>query len=477
MPPGSQNVINGERGAVSVVQSGEAGLHQMRANARKAFARLSALFGDGSDQSIARRMAGTAFLIRVISAAVIFISQVLLARWMGRFEFGVYVYVWTWVLLLGGLVPLGIPSAAQRFIPEYLGRGELDRLRGFLLGSRWLAFGLGSAAALIGVLLVFTFGRHLESYYLVPLVLACICLPIYAVGDTQDGIARSFNWIDLALGPAYLARPVLILLFMVAAHALGAPLTATAAMIAATVATWLLTFLQLVLLERRLKPEIAPGPRVYESRVWFRTALPIFMVGGFYFLLTYTDILVLEAFYGPNEVAVYYAATKTLSLVAFVYFSVSAATAHRFSEYHVAGAREKLEAFLGNAIQWTFWPSLVATLGLLVVGKPVLSLFGAGFDQGYPLMFVLAVGLLARAAIGPVERLLNMVGEQRACAAVYAAAFATNLGLCLLLVKPLGTLGAAIATSSAMVVESSLLFIVTKRRLGLHVFIWRPRRA
>ena len=108
------------------------------------------------------------------------------------------------------------------------------------------------------------------------------------------------------------------------------------------------------------------------------------MVEGFYFLLTYTDILVLEAFSGPSEVAVYYAATKTLALVAFVYFSVSAATAHRFSEYHVAGAREKLETFLANAIQWTFWPSLVATLALLAVGKPVLALFGEGFEQGYP---------------------------------------------------------------------------------------------
>ena len=31
-------------------------------------------------------------------------------------------------------------------------------------------------------------------------------------------------------------------------------------------------------------------------------------------------------------------------------------------------------------------------------------------------MFILAAGLLARAAVGPVERLLNMLGEQRACA-------------------------------------------------------------
>ena len=36
-------------------------------------------------------------------------------------------------------------------------------------------------------------------------------------------------------------------------------------------------------------------------------------------------------------------------------------------------------------------------------------------------MLILAVGLMARASLGPVERLLNMLGEQRACAPVYAA--------------------------------------------------------
>jgi len=458
---------------VSVVDQGEPVSRNWRAQARRVSARLVALFSDGSDHSIARRAAGTAFLIRVASAAVIYISQILLARWMGRFDFGIYVYVWTWVLLLGATVPLGLPTAAQRFIPQYRALGEFDRLRGFLRASRWISFALGTVAAAIGALLVYQLGHYFESYYLLPLLFACVALPIFAVSCALDGIARSYDWIDLALGPGYLARPILILAFMAVAHFLGAPATATAAMLSALAALWVSTLLQFVLLQRRLKSEVPFGPRTYETGVWFRTALPIFMVEGFYFLLTYTDILVLERFVEPDAVAVYYAATKTLSLVAFVYFSVSAATAHRFSEYHVAGAREKLESFLIKSIRWTFWPSLVVTLGLLAVGKPILSLFGAGFAQGYPLMFVLAVGLLARAAVGPVERLLNMVGEQRACASVYGAAFATNLVLCLLLARSYGPLGAAIATSTAMLVESTLLFVVTKRRLGLHVFVWR----
>jgi O-antigen/teichoic acid export membrane protein len=54
---------------------------------------------------------------------------------------------------------------------------------------------------------------------------------------------------------------------------------------------------------------------------------------------------------------------------------------------------------------------------------------------------------------------------------IYACAFATNLALCLVLIPRFGVTGAAAATATATVVEATLLFVVTRRRLGLHVFV------
>ena len=99
-------------------------------------------------------------------------------------------------------------------------------------------------------------------------------------------------------------------------------------------------------------------------------------------------------------------------------------------------------------------------------------LFGPGFADGYHLIVIMSVGLVARSAVGPAERLLNMIGQQKICAAIYGCAFAVNLVLCLVLIPHFGLTGAAIATPTAVLVESALLFAVTKRRLGLHVFIW-----
>jgi len=79
--------------------------------------------------------------------------------------------------------------------------------------------------------------------------------------------------------------------------------------------------------------------------------------------------------------------------------------------------------------------------------------------------------MVARAAVGAPECLLNLPGERKQCALIYAGAFAINLMLCVILIPRIGIEGAALATSSALVAESILPYVVVKRQLGFHVFI------
>ena len=148
-------------------------------------------------------------------------------------------------------------------------------------------------------------------------------------------------------------------------------------------------------------------------------------------------MLVLQQFRSSEEVGIYFAVVKTLALVSFIHYAMSATTAHRFAEYNALGDKARLSAYVAHAIKWTFWPSLAATLVLLAFGKPLLWLFGPQFVVGYDIMFIAAIGLVVRSAIGPVERRSTCSATQHICALAYALAFVMNLVLCIALV-PVG---------------------------------------
>lgn len=440
-------------------------------------ARLRALFTGSGEASLTRRLAGTIFLIRVISAGLAYFSQILLARWMGTSDYGIYVYVWTWVLLLGSMMDFGIAASAQKIIPEYRASGDHARLRGFLSGSRWMTGIVSVMVSLLLAGLVKLISPWIDANTVVPLYLGCLTLPAFVVANTQDGIARSHDWMRLGLMPQFIIRQALIIGFTAGAFALGFKLGATIAMLASVAAVWVAMIGQMIVLNRRLAAHIEPGAKAYDYRGWLAVSLPILLVESFYLLLSYTDVLVLQQFVSSDEVGVYFAVVKTLALVSFIHYAMSATTAHRFTEYHAAGDKDRLAAYVTHAIKWTFWPSLAATLILLALGKPLLWLFGPQFTSGYDIMFIAAIGLVVRAAIGPVERLLNMLGHQHICAVAYASAFVMNLVLCLVLVPKFGGHGAAAATSIALTFESILLFWIVRQRLGLHVLAFGKQGA
>lgn len=427
-----------------------------------------------------RRAAGSAFLIRIANAAIAYLSQIIMARWMGAFEYGIYVYVWTWVLLVGTVADLGFAVIAQRFIPRYTQERDFDRVRGFILASRWIPGFFVTLLAVLAALSIWLLAGRMASYLVFPLYLACLALPPYGLTGAQDGVARAFGWINLALVPPFVLRPLLLLAIMLGLFAAGLPLDATTAMWAAVAATWLTAVGQIAVLDRRVAGRVEKGPRRYARRLWLAAALPILFANIFQFLLSYVGVLLLQAFRSPSDVAVFYAATKVTAIVSMVYFAVSASATHRFAALEAAGDRPGLEAFYAGSIRWMFWPTVLVGGVILALGKPLLWLFGAEFTSGYWLMWVMVAGLALRTAIGPGEQLLNMMGQQRRCAAIYAAAFILNLALCFALIPAWGAMGAAIAATLSIALESLLIHGAIRSKFAIRALIGfgpRPVRA
>ncbi len=424
-----------------------------------------------TDAAAPGHIAASAFVVRVVSAALAYVSQMLLARWMGGFEYGIFVVVWTLVITLGVVFALGFEQSVVTLLRKYSHEGDPGAARGLVLAARLVAFVVSSAIAATGCALLWLRPDLVSDYRLMPIFVAAVCLPIYTVAEIQDGIAVAYGWPDLAFLPTFLARPAIILALMALAFVLGLEMRAVTACWTAVIATWAATLVQAIAIGRRLAAALPPARRRYDVALWASVSAPMLLVDGFLVLLNSIDILLVGRWAEPDRVAVYFATVKTLALVHFVYYSAKVASAKRFASLWHAGARVELEIFVDRMVKWTFWASAAMSIGVLLVGRPLLSLFGPGFTEGFPILFVLVAGVLARSSVGPAETLLSMAGQQTASAVVYGLTLAVSLIANSLLIPIYGIWGAAVGTTAAMIFESVVLAVVVRRRLGLDVFV------
>jgi len=433
---------------------------------------IAVLVSDG-ERARTQRDALLVFAVRVFSAGLLYLTQIVLARWMGGFEYGVYVSVWTWVLILGAMSHLGLNLASLRLAPVYRETHDFAHLRGLVRGVRCVALTGGTIIMVAGLAGVWIFQDQIQNHFVLPIYLALVCVPLYALTDVQDGIGRGNAWMGIALIPPYILRPLLLLAAMAVAYAAGLSMTAVTAASAAIVATWLTGLLQAVFLNRRMHATIPAGPRLSDFPAWFKISLPLLVMMSAELLLQNTDILVVTRYMSPADVGIYFAAGKTMALIMFVHYAVGSAVAHKFAALHARGDHEGLRRFVRDAVNWTFWPSLASALVILALGKPLLSLFGPQFATGYPVMCILVIGFLTRSAMGPADYLLNMLGEQKLCAAVLFGAALLNIVLNVMLVPKFGIVGAASATAASLTIAALTNAVVVWRRLGISVAIWK----
>lgn len=432
--------------------------------------RLDAIFSGEDEISRSQRMALVAFAIRVVSAGIAFISQIILARLMGEFEYGIFAFVWVLVILFGNLSCLGFHTTVIRFLPGYKADNDLAKIRGLTATARLFSLFSASMLAVFGVAFLYFFGQTIAAYYLIPVFLGLFTLPMIALGDVLDGTARANSWALSAMSPTYIVRPVLILAYMLAAISLDAPITATTAMTAALAATYTTTLLQFCVIHWRLRQHYLRGASSIHFRIWLRFALPVFLIDGIGFMMTNADVVIVGFYLPPDQVAIYFAAAKTIVLMQFVFFAVKAAAAPRMAALIAQDDKRGLAVFAGQTARWTFWPSLFIGMLVLLAGPLLLSLFGPAFTQGYGLMFFLFAGFLIKATIGPGETLLNMAGKQQLCVALYVIAFASSIILNIILIPVYGLNGAAAAAATAMLIETVLLHLAIRRTLGIVLF-------
>ena len=117
----------------------------------------------------------------------------------------------------------------------------------------------------------------------------------------------------------------------------------------------------------------------------------------------------------------------------------------------------------------TFAPSLVASLAIIAVGYWFLLAYGEDFTRGYSVIVILSAGAIVKAATGPAEWMMIMIGQQKMVLWVTGSAAVTNIVLNIFMIPVWGLEGAATATAIATAGSALVLFFRVRSALDIRI--------
>lgn len=432
---------------------------------------LDRLRGEGVGAVLARG-ASLFLLIQVAGVGLSFGVHVALARALGTADYGTYVYVYSWALVLLLVCRAGLGTASLRFVASFAAVGDWGRLRGFLRTTHATVALASAAVSLTTATVMLLLGDRLAPALRATFLVACLAIPLHAFLQVHGFVLRGFKRVLLSQLPPSVMQPALlgsgVLLFpLLAPGRLDAPgamaLNAGAALCGVAFTTVAI---------RAVRPApLRDAEPVVELRPWLRVAAPLMLVNAMNMVLQRTDILLVGSLLGPEDAGVYAAAARIATVLVFGLTAVNAWAAPLIADLHARGDQEGLQRLVRLAARGIFGFTLPAAVGVVVFGRQLLGLFGPEFAAAYVPLVILAAGQMVNALAGPVGFLMTMTGRQDTAARILGVHAVLNVGLLALLVPPYGIVGAAAATGLTRASWNLVMALAVWRSMRLRATI------
>lgn len=424
-----------------------------------------------ASRDLAQRLASAsiwALFAYVGGAALTFLSQLVIARLMGAASFGIYSYVLAWISVLAYGATLGFHVTMLRFVPAYGAKGQWSLARGHIRFALAWSLAAAVASALAGALIVMASSAQMPAELAQSLVIGMAAVPLITMYLLGGAILRILGGVVSALVPERIVRDGL-LLALVALIALTVSRHPDARLvIAALVLSCAATVALVCLIARRLwLPELRGVSPSYAVRDWWPSVLPLMVITGLDMLMTRTGVMLLGWTGNIRDAGIFAVGFNVAMLIVLPRVAVGTMFAPTISELHALGDRQALQKVFANACTLSLAGAAILALPLLAVMAPLLRWFGQDFDASAPIAYVLVIGQVFAAAVGPQQNLLIMTGHERAAAAMMIASAGLNIVACALWIPRYGPIGAAMATTMTIVAWNVAMAIYIHRHLNL----------
>ncbi len=408
--------------------------------------------------------------IQGTGAVLLLLTEMLCARHLGLKEFNLYSTVTAWMYLLTIFAALGLNQLILKLIPEYLAKENYSKLKGIILKSnKWVMITstLISLFCAMGIYIL-----KVNELLFIPFLIAFIGLPFNVMSTLRQASMRALGKIGYALTPEFVIKPALLLFFLfiliyfniktVASNVLF--LSLTASIFAFIIGNaWQKKHLAIITKKNHI---------TYDSILWKKMAFPLFLIVGLSLISTRLDIAMLSIIRGTDDIGVYSASSRISEIMVFCLASTNAFVVPTISSLYSQRKKNELEKFIKIVTRSIALLTLPLLILLIFFGNKILLFFGEGFNSGYVILNILILGQSSSLIAGPVGPLLMMTGNQNEAIKHISVSALINFILNILLIPKWGMLGAAISTSTSLIILNLTMFITVRRKLNINPTIF-----
>ena len=418
---------------------------------------------------------------RLTGAALAFLTQVVLARWLGADELGIIVLAMSLAGVLAICCIVGFNAITPRFVSQYRVNDEPEHLLGFIRSSRRsLAW---NSLALVGgtIAAVLCIPGIVPANMALPLVLGAATAPAIGMMRLNGALANVWRHHFLSFLPDLLLRSGLLL---------GAVLGMAAIMKTASASLVLAVHLAVVVVVMAVqagllwRQNVVPSgirPLDTHERVWRRAGLPLVVVMLLSSFLIETDVLLLGPWLSSEELAVFNVCFRLTAFTSFGLFAIYQIVAPDLSDAFARGDHVSAQVAIARANLLGVAAGILVLIGVMLFGHAVLARIGPEFARGSTSLIMLAAAQVLVAAFGPAAQVLTIGNQQKHCVLALGCGLVLLAVLNAMLVPRHGVAGASVALLIAMSFWSAWLWMAARQHVGLDASILagvlpRPRR-
>jgi len=445
----------------------------------------AALVSSDSAGDTARQIRGSSLLTggRGISLLVNFAVQVLIVRYLSQEGYGAFAYALSLVFVGESIVTLGLDRAITRFIPIYEERGQYDRLFGTLALAFGTVLGLGAIFVLLVVGLQGWLAGSIISDRQVVSVLAILAAlaPIQAYDHLLIGMFAVYGNAWAVFVRKHVLGPMLRLAAVGLLIAVGSGVEFLAAgyVAAGLIGIVLYTFMLWRLLSRHgLIARLRSSGVSIPVREVFGFALPLLSSDLVYVVLAASDVILLEHFRGTVEVAAFRVVHPAAVLNQVVFTSFALLFTPLAARFFARGDAQGINQLYWRTATWMAvfsFPIFAMTFSL--AGPLTVTLYGEAYRDSALYLALLSLGYYFNVALGFNGLTLKVMGRLRYIVTLNILAAVANVGLNLILIPRYGALGAAIGTTTTLILHNLLKQAGLALATGINIFEWSVLRV